>query len=498
MSENTGTPPDQTTPLGVGGYPPTSEQQAAIDAFTTGEDLRIQAGAGTGKTSTLKFLAAAKPGQRGVYVAYNSAIKNEAKRSFPRSVRCTTSHGLAYSTVGVRYKHRLENRAHMPAWRIAEILRILEPVRVDGRPTLTPQQVARHVMATIERFTYSADHKILNRCVPKPPGYSWDERDALAELIIPFANLAWRDLTDLGGRLKFEHDHYLKMWALHGPKIDGDYLMLDEAQDANPLVTALVMDQPHMQRVAVGDSCQQLYAWRGAEDALSQLPGHELALSQSFRFGPAVADEANRWLRLLGAPLRLSGYDKIASRVGSLHRPDAILCRTNAGCMAAAMRLMSDGTRVALVGGGKAILAMAYAAIELKASGSTNHPELVAFDSWDQVIDYANAPEGAELKPMVDLIEDRGAEAVIRAVKALVDEKSAQVTVSTAHKSKGREWSTVRIGSDFYPPKPDPETGQRLVSKPLAMLAYVAVTRAREVLDCESLAWVSDVDGIAT
>jgi hypothetical protein len=287
------------------------------------------------------------------------------------------------------------------------------------------------------------------------------------------------------------------MWALHGPKLEGDYLMLDEAQDANPLVTALVLEQTHMQRVAVGDSCQQLYAWRGAEDALSELPGRELALSQSFRFGPAVADEANVWLDLLRAPLRLSGYDRIQSRIGSLHRADAVLCRTNAGCMAAAMGLMKDGTRVALVGGGGAILAMAYAAIELKVGGTTSHPELVAFESWEQVRDYAEKDDdGADLKPMVDLIEEHGPDGVIRAVKSLADEKNAQVTVSTAHKSKGREWGTVKIGPDFYPPKKDPETEKQLVPKSLAMLAYVAVTRAREVLDCESLAWVSDVDGV--
>lgn len=479
-------------------HPPTKEQQAAIDVFGTGSDLCLQAGAGAGKTSTLKFLAATRPAGRGLYIAYNAAIKNEAKRAFPRTVRCSTSHGLAFSTFGVRYKHRLGG-ARMPAYRAAEILRIVEPVRVPGRPPLTPGKVASHVLATVRRFTYSADPAVAERHVPRPPGYTFADWRALAKEVVPFAERAWRDLVDPGGRLKFEHDHYLKMWALHGPKIEADYLMLDEAQDANPLVTALVLDQTHLQRVAVGDSCQQLYAWRGAEDALNELPGQQLTLSQSFRFGPAVAREANVWLSLLGAPLRLSGFKKIESRVGSLHRPEAILCRTNAGCMAAAMELMAGGTRVAIVGGGGAMQAMAYAAIELKAGGTTSHPELVAFDSWEQVVEYAeHEDDGADLKPMVDLIEDYGPDAVIRAAKALSDESSAQVTVSTAHKSKGREWATVKIGSDFYPPKKDPETEERRLPKALAMLAYVAVTRAREVLDCEALAWVDDIDGVST
>lgn len=39
---------------------PTTEQQAAIDAFTAGGTVVVHAGAGTGKTSTLRLLAAAR------------------------------------------------------------------------------------------------------------------------------------------------------------------------------------------------------------------------------------------------------------------------------------------------------------------------------------------------------------------------------------------------------------------------------------------------------
>ena len=55
-----------------------------------------------------------------------------------------------------------------------------------------------------------------------------------------------------------------------------------------------------------------------------------LCLSQSFRFGPAIAAEANKWLQLLDAPLRLRGFDRIPSTVGPIACPDAVLCRTNA------------------------------------------------------------------------------------------------------------------------------------------------------------------------
>jgi hypothetical protein len=75
-------------------------------------------------------------------------------------------------------------------------------------------------------------------------------------------------------------------------------------------------------------------------------------------------------------------------------------------------------------------------------------------------------------------------------VRGLVDERHADVIVSTAHKAKGREWATVRIANDF----PEPEAGRRrrdpLVPPEDAMLAYVAVTRARKLLDPEGLSWI--------
>jgi hypothetical protein len=74
---------------------PTGEQQAIIDAYQSGADLVIEAGAGTGKTSTLRLVAATQPRRCGLYVAYNKAIASDANRSFPASVTCVTAHSLA-------------------------------------------------------------------------------------------------------------------------------------------------------------------------------------------------------------------------------------------------------------------------------------------------------------------------------------------------------------------------------------------------------------------
>ena len=64
---------------------PTDEQQAAADAFHAGDHLALQAGAGTGKTTTLALLAHATP-RRGRYLAYNRAIAQDAAARFPATV----------------------------------------------------------------------------------------------------------------------------------------------------------------------------------------------------------------------------------------------------------------------------------------------------------------------------------------------------------------------------------------------------------------------------
>lgn len=69
-------------------HPPTPQQQAAIDLFLEGGSLVIEAGAGTGKTSTLRLLAAAAAPRKGQYVAFNRAIVDDASAAFGGNVNC--------------------------------------------------------------------------------------------------------------------------------------------------------------------------------------------------------------------------------------------------------------------------------------------------------------------------------------------------------------------------------------------------------------------------
>ncbi|GHH67526.1 hypothetical protein GCM10017673_14650 [Streptosporangium violaceochromogenes] len=463
-------------------HPPTPEQAAIITAAASGQDLVIEAGAGTGKTSTLKMVAAST-GRRGLYLAYNRAIADDARASFPANVQCATAHSLAYRQVGHAFQHRL-NAPRVPARDVARILQI--PAVLDlGKHALTAVKVARVVMDSVARFCHSNHDRPEYSDIPQIPGLDV-ETGAMSELraqVLPMVHQAWADLTSPGGRLRFTHDCYLKIWALGRPTLPAELVFLDEAQDANPVIAEIVEAQA-AQRILVGDQSQAIYGWRGAVDAMETFHGHRFQLTQSFRFGQRIADEANEHLELLSAPLRLVGNPKLDSRIERIPAPSAVLCRTNAGALGQAIAALGAGHRPALVGGGDDIRRLAEASRDLKAGRSTYHPELMAFTSWIEVQEYAEHDSGgADLRTFVKLVDSHGPERILKVVDQLVDEYNADVVISTGHRAKGREWPTVRLAADF--PEPYDKDGQ--LQRAEVMLAYVAVTRAREGLDCTAL-----------
>jgi hypothetical protein len=489
---------------------PTGEQQAVVDACTAGRTVVIEAGAGTGKTTTLRMAAEAMTGRRGLYLAYNRSTATSARAAFPGQVDCVTAHSLAYRAVGWQYASRLGGRAsRMPAWAVANQLGIGQPLPLGDRLLLTPAHLARIALETVERYCYSADAVVSARHIPPVNGIDTASFAELTWRIVPYAERAWADIRQPGGSLPFRHDHYLKMWQLSTPHIGVDYLMFDEAQDANPVIVAVVQGQRDTQAIVVGDSCQAIYGWRGAVDALASWPAdRRLHLSQSFRFGDAVAAEANKWLDVLDAPFRLSATPRIDSVVGAVISPRAIVCRTNAEALLQARAALDAGRRVALAGGGQEMRRLAQAALELQAAGRTNNVELAAFPSWHAVQAYVRTDAaGADLAASVRLIDKHGAIGVLRVISQLSEPGRAELTVSTAHRAKGLEWDSVLVASDFREPVRGLSSGPGAsgsgsvasrapwTSRAEAMLAYVAVTRARAELDRSGLAWIDNYPG---
>jgi hypothetical protein len=352
----------------------TPEQEAIGSSFDARNSTVVEARAGSGKTFILRNVGQRIKG-RGLYVVYNAANAKEARGKFPRNVRVSTAHGVAKSAVGQPYQERLDKSGYQPAKRVAEILRIDRPAIISGTK-IAPAVIARLVMQTVKAWCLSADPEPTIAHVPGTAGLEdVAQVQELAAVVLPFVRKAWDDIKATDGVLKFEHDHYLKMWGLSQPVLPYDVILWDEVQDADRVVLDVMLRQTSAQMMPVGDPFQAIYGWRGAVNAMDHFPdATRLALSQSFRFGPAIATQANKWLSLLGADPLVRGYDRISSMVRPLDVPDAVLCRTNAEATAQAMRFLEAGHDTAIVGGGDPIRRLAEAALELQAGRGTAHP----------------------------------------------------------------------------------------------------------------------------
>ena len=492
---------------------PTDEQHAAVTAFASGEDLVIVAGAGTGKTSTLRMLADATS-RRGLYLAFNKAIAEEAKTVFPRSVQARTAHSLAYQWAARAGYRPVLARLGRPRRHPQELVEALgvTSMRIPttaGEVTFGDRHVLRWVNDVLGSFLQSADDDIdPTRHLPFIPGATPQVLQDVAAALAPAVATAWEDLCSEEGVMPMTHAVYLKLWGLSRPALPADVVLYDEAQDASPVVAAVVTDQP-MQKVMVGDPAQSIYRFTGAVDAMSGFHApHRLTLTRSWRFGPAIAQAANTYLGLLEHDLRLVGNPGRESRVLDLAAgAQALLCRGNATTIGEAAYAQQAGRRVHILGGTDAARRFVEAAEQLQDTGRSTHPELAMFSSWDAVREYAqddSAP--VELRTLVGLVDRFGTATLHQVLTACVTEESAaDVVISTVHKAKGREWDRVDLAEDLDP-TPALETLTKLSTGGVVdgaagllevevakareelMIGYVAATRARTDLGAGALA----------
>ncbi|HAU6732969.1 TPA: ATP-dependent helicase [Salmonella enterica subsp. enterica serovar Elisabethville] len=450
-------------------------EQAAVIAWK-GERLVVSAFAGTGKTSTLRRYADENPTERMLYVAYNRAIRDEAEQKFPFNVTCKTSHQLAWPTVGRYYSHRLVNTLRLTdvAWAL------------NSRNWL----LSRLVLDVINRFMCSASPQISAEHAPE----SDDCKGIEPAQILLSAQKIWNMMISRQGDFPVTHDTYLKLYQLSHPNLSSRYttLLFDEAQDANPVTSALVLGQA-CRVVLVGDTHQQIYRFRGADNAM-QVPQLENAdrlwLTHSFRFGPEVAQVANRLLALKGETHQVTGKggpDRVLQAEPRTFGHHAVLHRSVCGVIRTALHWSLAGKKVFWVGGMESykiedLLDLYWFSIDM--------PERMCHDrltreyrDYDEYLQIAEDTGDIEMKQAIFILEqffplpDRLN--TLREQRVSM-ETEADITVCTAHRSKGLEWDRVKLHDDFADIL-DPEMPERKRHDEINLL-YVAATRARHTL----------------
>lgn len=463
---------------------PTDEQMSAVEAFKTKQDLRINAFAGTGKTTTLTMLSR-DTDRRGMYLAFNKSIAADAETKFPSNVTCSTVHSLAYRATPGEYKRggKMTNRINANA--LAQELKLQDGV--VGGHKLTARSQAHLILSTLRRFMHGDRDLIQNEDVPvlgRMRMLSDLDQESLVGFAVERARRVWDRMRDPADSLPLGHDGYLKLWALGKPRLAADFIMLDEAQDTNPVVLGVLKAQP-CQVVYVGDRHQQIYEWRGAINAMEKInTPQQTYLTTSFRFGPEIAGAASNVLKLLGEQRPLQGNANRKSYLAA-EGCEAILARTNASVISTVISKMAEGYAVHVIGGVDEIVRMLYAVGDLKRGKPSEVPEFFGFGHWNEVVEYSKTDEGEELRTFVGLVEQHGEKRLIAVLKSTESsEHAADLVISTAHKAKGREWKTVELLDDFLKSRKAHEDGadDKQFDPAEVRLFYVALTRGQEAV----------------
>ena len=491
--------------LTIDGHPLTPEQAAIVQAARD-SSVRVQALAGTGKTSTLRAIVADTPAHvRTTYLVFNRKMREAAERTFDaRRVNVKTFHGLAKAGTARRFRGRTPD-----AVRTRDLRTILGSVSAAGKP-LSRGETLTAIADTLRKFLQSDAPDVHRDHVPyrvrrklHDEAVSTVLKEAVfvdgagnvsargqAEInnnvgsalryIVERARTAYQTYADpsAGRALAIPHDVYLKAWQLSGADIDCDLLLVDEAQDLNPVMVDIVAQQRRARVIAVGDSRQQIYTFRGSVDALERLAGTELPLTTSFRFGPDIADRANDLLHILGSPYLLTGRGP-RSRAFDANAPYCELFRTNAALLETLVEAVQAGRKVHCT---RAIGPLVRLLRDLLAFDAGNadeaHDPRVRYASdWDGLRDdLADDTDAAPLVAMVEKSPHR-AEGVADALEGFRSTPIARadVAMTTAHQSKGLEFDQVALSRDFGGRLSQGDEEKRLL--------YVAMTRGKRAMD---------------
>ncbi len=465
----------------------TAEQEAIYNAARSGESVKVKAYAGAAKTSTAAGVGERLPDAVGLFCAFGKDTQLDASKRMPPNIACRTFHSLAFEMMEVRkrYGHKLANYIGVPPKKLA---------RMIGLDKSEDIGIAA-VKETLRYFMSGTDPYLTERNVPQRAVASFDkrDRDEARRTIAIAARKLWFMITDERRRdVAMIPDAYLKLWHSEGGRLPFDpaLILIDESQDLNPINLALV-ERWRGQKLYFGDDHQQIFQFRGAVNALSRVDTPiTLCLTQSFRFGDAIAEAANALLEMKGLdlpPLRGNPDRKSDLRWDDPAGRHTILCRTNMGLMDNTLALIRAGKTVCVVGNIADALKMLESAwwLYMEKMDKVKHDAIKLLGDWESLIEQADGSH--ELKLVAQRVERYQGEipALVEDMKGAGSNRpnDADVIISTAHKAKGLEWDTVKLADDFPDPmRWDKKEEKWKVREDELNLLYVAATRARYTL----------------
>lgn len=476
---------------------PSPRQQNILDALPTPRHLLVQACAGSGKTSTLALICEQLPPTlRSVALCFNKAIALEFQSRLPRHVEAMTLHSLGFAAC----------RRAVPGIKVDD--RKLRQV-LDAMPALqtTPEDERRVIRVDLEAMVGLVTDMHLDATNAEQVQ---DAIDATGRTVEAFPQAfplladvmqtmdSWTNVITFGEMLRHPLIHGYKFYPF-------DVVLVDEAQDLNAVQHALLarIVKPGGRLIAVGDKCQSIYGFRGADTASMQRLQKdwdmlEFPLDVSYRCPVAVVAEAQR---LVGDSINAHGNAKagtverralkdMQTTEASLVAGDMVLCRINAPLVPLAFRLLRQDKRVLLRGRD---LGVGLVALINKLRATDINTLIEKARQWGdtQAVKALAAGKSAQA---VQAIEDKAetiicfaeecatVAEVLNKIENMFSDQTPHnvILLSTVHKAKGLEAHRVVIIAPDLLPAPWAKSEKEQEQE--RNIKYVAITRALDTL----------------
>ena len=510
------------------------EQREAVTTETM--PLAIYAGAGSGKTRVLthriawRSLTGEIDPRRVLALTFTRKAASEMRSRLRRigmrdQVAAGTFHSVAYAQLRTWWR---ENDRREPELLVRKMGFVAPLLPRDHRATAALDVIGEIEWAKARRIrpgAYQGAAEAADRTPPLPlPSIARIFQD-YEELKSSRRMVDFDDLLDLCRSAMSTDRRFAdaQRWRFR-------HLFVDEFQDVNPLqfmlLTSWLDGRPDL--CVVGDPNQAIYAWNGADaDYLNRFTTHfpgaaVVELRQNYRSTPQILRTAAAVL--VGQDPMLSNRDPgpdpvveqyedheaeargVVRRIRDLKGPDgrwsdhAILVRTNAQTepMLAVLRSANVPFRTRA---GSGLLDRADVKAQLKALGRSDSPvadRMADLRTVELSTDADDNPEEdtgreaafAEIRRMADeyLALDPGGTGrgfvawVWSQGRAMADDSTDAVEVSTFHAAKGLEWPIVHVAGleqGLVPIGHARDAGARAEER---RLLYVALTRAEDHL----------------
>lgn len=411
----------------------------------------VQAVAGSGKSTTIVEAMKLAQGEK-IFLAFNKAIADELKR---RGVNGRTFHALVFQAVLKAYNQ--DNATIDKVRQIARSTFSYNESRQYGSFAQRMVGLARNMGFGIDGMTPDVEEEwiaLASHHALEPDG----DRVEFGEAIAAARKLFDAVLAD--PRCDFDDMLYRAVRdGLNLPKFD--FVFVDEAQDTNPIQLAILAKimSPGARLIAVGDSAQAIYGFRGASSGALEKLGQRFAcvtlpLSITYRCPVQVVEYAKQWVPHIEA--RPDAPEGVVKDLGTDWNPldfaagDLIVCRKTAPLISVAFRLIRANVPVQVLGrdigaGLKALIRKMNArdidTLEAKLLAWRDRELAKAVKDDDEGKAERIRDQADTLLFLVDALVEgkRTIDALEGGIDWLFEDKQRAVTLCTGHKSKGLE-----------------------------------------------------------